>query len=133
VQGEDERLARERGDGAGEQPVGVDDVDVRTPHRSNRAEQETRQQPWPPAELGRDRPLSRQLRADDGDVDARGTKALDGIGDEPARDVVLVGGIRGRQDRDAQGSLPPGPRPAGTPALDEDAHSRDIGRCPVAL
>ncbi len=131
MEGQDERLAGERGDEAGEEPVRVDELAVGPAQGEHRAREEERGEPGAAPQLRDDPALACQGRVDDLDGHALRPEALDRVGHEATRGVVVAGGEGGREDGDAERGRPVGPRPSLPPALvegrGENTHRRGIG------
>ena len=131
MEGQDEGLAGERGDEAGEQPVRVDELAVGPAQGEHRAREEDRGEPGAPPQLRDDPALARQGRVDDLDGHALRLEALDRVGHEATRGVVVARGEGGREDGDAERPRPVGPGATLPPALvegrGENTHGRGIG------
>ena len=76
-------------------------------------------------------PVAGQRRVDDLDGHALRPEALDRVGHEATRGVVVAGGEGGREDGDAERLRPVGPGASRPPALvegrGENTHGRGIG------
>ncbi len=131
VEGQDERLAGERCNEAREEPVRVDELAVGPAQSQHRAGEEERGEPGAPTQLRDDPTLAGQGRVDDLHGHALRLEALDGVGHEATRGVVVAGGEGGREDGDAERARPAGPGAALLPALvegrGENTHGRGIG------
>jgi hypothetical protein len=111
VQGEDEGLARQERDEAAGEPVRVHEVGFASspPKRAHHGPEQERR--YPGAAL--DRPHdptavvvepegAEDARVDDLDLEPALTQAPNGVRDEASREIVLVPGIRGGEDRDLE-------------------------------